>query len=407
MPSLLSARRTAAEVSLHATTPRAERPSGGPRLDLPLPTGWLPAAVAAGLATAALGWFVCAALSVLGWLAAGVGTISGPLTVGTHLWLLVNGVSARLGVLPVTLVPWGATVLVALALGRGAAYAARRVRPEETTGPGLVSVVVAASYLVPVLVTGVLAGEPWQAPAHWAAVIVVLLGSAYLGAARPLGATPTGRAPAWLRPVPRAVLAAQLTMLAGGAAVLLTALLLHLSRVADLTAAVQPGVAGGIALLLAQLVLVPNAVVWAASYALGPGFTLGLGSVVAPAGTELGVLPGLPLLGSLPGVGPGSVALLWWLAIGVLAGAVAAFLVVRTRPQARFDETALVGGVTGLLAGLVFVALAWATGGSLGAGRLVDLGPRLLPLLVMGCATLGLAGAVTGLALGLLRRHRS
>ena len=53
-----------------------------------------------------------------------------------------------------------------------------------------------------------------------------------------------------------------------------------------------------IALLLAQLALVPNALVWAASYALGAGFVMGAGSVVAPAGTELGMLPGLPLLGA-------------------------------------------------------------------------------------------------------------
>ncbi len=407
MPSLLSARRSPAEVSLHATTPRSERPSGAPRLDLPLPPGWLPSAVGAGLAGALLSWFVCAGLAVLGWVSAGVGSVSAAMGVGTHLWLLVNGISARLGTLPVTLVPWGATALVALALARGAAYAARRVRPEETTGPVPLSVVVVASYLVPVLVTGVLAGEPWQAPAHWAAVIVPLLGSSFVAAARSLGVSPLERWPAWLRLLPRAVLGAQLTLLGGGAAVLVTALLLHLNRVSDLTAAVGPGVAGGIALLLVQLALVPNALVWAGSYALGPGFALGGGSVVAPAGAQLGVLPGLPLLGALPGVGPGSVTLLWWLTVGVLAGAVAAFLVVSARPRARFDEASLVGGVAGLLAAFAFVALAWASGGNLGVARLVDLGPRLLPLLVMGCATLGLAGAVTGLALGLLRLHRS
>ena len=50
-----------------------------------------------------------------------------------------------------------------------------------------------------------------------------------------------------------------------------------------------------------------------------------------------------------------------------------------------------------MLAGLVFVGLAWAAGGDLGTVRLAGLGPRLLPLLVMAVTTLGLAGMITGL----------
>jgi hypothetical protein len=91
----------------------------------------------------------------------------------------------------------------------------------------------------------------------------------------------------------------------------------------------------------------------------------------------------------------------------VLAGAVAAWLVVRSRPRARFDETSLVGGLAGLTGGLLFVGLAWATSGNLGTVRLVGLGPLLLPLLVMAVTTLGLSGMVTGLGLGLWRRRRS
>jgi hypothetical protein len=85
---------------------------------------------------------------------------------------------------------------------------------------------------------------------------------------------------------------------------------------------------------------------------------------------------------------------------------VAAWLVVRGRPQARFDETSLVGGAAGLLGGLAFVGLGWATGGDLGTLRLSGLGPLLLPLLVMAVTTLGLSGMVTGLLLGLWQRAR-
>ena len=134
---------------------------------------------------------------------------------------------------------------------------------------------------------------------------------------------------------------------------------------------------------------------------------MGSGSVVAPAGTELGILPGIPMLGALPAAGPGGVAQLWWLAAGVLAGAIAAWIVVRARPAARFDETSLVGGLAGVLSGALFAGLAWAASGDLGTLRLADLGPRLLPLLVMGVTTMGLAGMITGLLLGIGRRLRT
>jgi hypothetical protein len=118
-------------------------------------------------------------------------------------------------------------------------------------------------------------------------------------------------------------------------------------------------------------------------------------------------VPGLPLLGALPASGASSATQLWWLASGVVAGALAAWIVVRRGPAARFDETALVGGLSGLLAGLVFVCLAWASGGDLGAVRLTALGPRLLPLLIMAPTTMGLAGVIVGFFVGLLRRrHR-
>jgi hypothetical protein len=78
---------------------------------------------------------------------------------------------------------------------------------------------------------------------------------------------------------------------------------------------------------------------------------------------------------------------------------------MRARPAARCDETSLVGGLSGLLAGLCLVALAWASGGDLGAQRLAGLGPRLLPLLVLSATTMGLAGMLVGLVLGLVRRR--
>jgi hypothetical protein len=195
-------------------------------------------------------------------------------------------------------------------------------------------------------------------------------------------------------------------LLVCGAALLATGLVRHFGTVIALHTALDPGVGGSIALLLGQLAFVPSALVWATSYALGSGFVLGAGSMVAPPGTELGMLPGVPLLGALPRPGPGDPALLGLLASGVLAGAVAAAIVVRSRPAARFDASSLIGGLAAVLAAGLFVVMGWAAGGDLGATRLTGLGPRLLPLLVMAGTTMGLAGLLTGTVLGVARHVR-
>jgi hypothetical protein len=407
MASLLSPRRSNAEVSLRTSNagpqpgPTAADPPASP------PIGWPLAAIACGLVTALASWVLCAGLAVVGWLAADPGTLTEALGVGTRLWLLANGVSAPIGGLTVTLVPWGATAVIAYMTVRSAALTARQVRPDQLAGPVTVSALLLAVYLVPVLTVAIWQGEPWRNPLHWAAVITVVGLSAAVGAGRALGRPLTDGWPGWAADLPRAVLGAQLVLLASGAALLVTGLVRHLDTVTNLHSALNPGTAGGIALLLAQLAVVPNALVWAASYALGSGFVVGGGSMVAPAGTELGMLPGLPLLGALPAAGPGDPALLWWVASGVLAGVVAAGIVVRSRPGLRFDACSLFGGLAGMLAAVVFAGLAWAAGGDLGAVRLTGLGPRLGPLLVMAGTTMGLSGLLTGLIIGLVRYFRT
>jgi hypothetical protein len=405
MASLLSPRRTEPDLELHATVARSEEARQRPD-EAPLPRyGWLVMAVGGGLTAALSGWVLLAGVAVLGWLAADRGSLVGAIGVGTQLWLLANGAGAQLGSTAVTLVPWGATLVFAVILSRAAGFAARHAPEESWRSAAGVTGATTVAYVVPVLLVSVFAGGAPHPVRGLAVSALVAVAAAGWGSCRALGCDLTAGWPAWARAVPRAVAGAQLTLLAAGAAALATGLVVHVDRVVALSESLDAGVVGGIALLLAQLAFVPNAVVWSASYALGAGFTLGQGSVVAPASTQLGLLPSVPLLGALPGSGAGEPVQLWWLAAGALAGAVAAWLVTRARPAARLDETCLVGGLSGVTAGLVFVVLAWATSGDLGAARLAGLGPRLLPLLVMAATTLGLAGMLVGLVVGLLRRH--
>ena len=133
MPSLLSPRRTTPELSLHAAPAQREPTSAeGSNLAAP-PFGWPLAAVVGGLITALASWILCAGLAVVGWLAADPGTLGQALTVGTRLWLLSNGVSAPIGSLAVTLIPWGATAVTAFMLSRFAAFGGGA---GQSAGPG-------------------------------------------------------------------------------------------------------------------------------------------------------------------------------------------------------------------------------------------------------------------------------
>ena len=93
MASLLSPRRTGSPLSLRTTEAREE--TRAPRRYAPPPFSWPLVAVAGGVATAVVGWIVCAGLAVVGWLAADPGTLADALGVGTRIWLLGNGVSVR------------------------------------------------------------------------------------------------------------------------------------------------------------------------------------------------------------------------------------------------------------------------------------------------------------------------
>jgi hypothetical protein len=411
MPSLLTSRRAAGEITLRAKPARGERPRAIRVPANAAPLGWFVIASIGGLATAAASWLICAGIGVLGWSASDSATLRDAVGLGTRLWLLANGVGVHIGTVLITLVPWGITAVIAFLIARVSVASARRVpgdRKNSTIrGPALIGVVTVAAYLVPVFLVALRLGEPRAVPARWSAVIAAFVLAAIWGSSRKFSGRRADAARKWFA-MGRAVIAAQLAMLVAGAAVLIIGLGMHLNRVAALYEALQPGVTGAVALLVLQLAFIPNALVWSACYALGSGFSLGTGSVVAPAGTQLGIVPAIPLLGALPTAGPGDMTQVWWLAAGAIAGAITCWVALADRPAIRFDQASLRGGSAGMLAGAVFAGLAWAASGDLGMLRLIDIGPRLVPLLIMAVTAMGLSGMIGGLALGLIpRRSRS
>lgn len=191
--------------------------------------------------------------------------------------------------------------------------------------------------------------------------------------------------------------------IAAAAAVLVAVMLVAgYARVIALYESLHTEVLGGIVLTLGQLALLPDVVVWAMSWLVGPGFAIGTGSAVSPVATSLGPVPAVPVLGALP---EGSSA---WGFLGLLVPIVAGFLagvVVLPRLRLAGDPTPgrLVGtglGI-GLVGGVLVAVLCWLSSGSAGPGRLADVGPH--PLVVGGIAALELGIAA---AIGLLVSSR-
>jgi hypothetical protein len=177
----------------------------------------------------------------------------------------------------------------------------------------------------------------------------------------------------------------------GLAAVAVAALVLvSFASVVSLYEALQPGVYGIIALSIAQLALLPTVVVWAFSWMVGPGFSLGVGAMVSPLGTNLQAVPALPLAGIVPSEVPTFALMIIVVPVVVAFGAGLASrarLVGDTRgglwrdiQTTRFGDQPLVQiAVAAVIAGGVAAGgggvLAAVTSGQMGPGRFVLVGP--------------------------------
>jgi hypothetical protein len=253
------------------------------------------------------------------------------------------------------------------------------------------------------------------APSLWQAVTagfgIALLAGGF-GAAR--GLAPWRKLAGRVAPLARSValgMAAALAMLVVFGAVLAAAsLAIHLNAYKSAVNALNPGFGGSALLLLACLVYLPNSVVWAIAYMLGPGFAFGIGTAVSPSGSALGPLPAFPMLAALP-VGVGAAFPAWLgffiLLMPYLAGALAGLMTVRIAPTPLLEAAPLWGLLTGVLTAVLIGFAAKLSGGPLGAGRLLQVGPAgaevgLVAVLEIGVTAALVAGAANWL---ILRTH--
>lgn len=289
------------------------------------------------------------------------------------------------------------TLLLARRAGRRIAETGRRLLGE------VVAVVVFAAASFGIAVS---AGDAVARPSILqAAVLPTLVFALGLLIAR------YGAMPAWTRwrPDTRAIVA---TALRGGTAavavVLLVAgvavavlLLANYAQIITLYENLHSGALGGAALTIAQIMFLPNLVIWAASWLVGPGFSIGTGSQVSPLGTTVGPLPSIPVLGAIP---QGDFAFAF---AGLLVPIIAGFLagaVLRPALAARIRATGtltwlLAAGIgIGVVGGALLALLAWASAGAIGPGRLQQAGPDPIWVGLLAALELGVSAVVGMLA---------
>jgi hypothetical protein len=132
-------------------------------------------------------------------------------------------------------------------------------------------------------------------------------------------------------------------------------LLVNLGTVKDLTQVLEPGILGGVLLLILNVLYLPNAAVATIGYFAGVGFGIGNGTIISPLSYQVPEIPALPILGALPtGKSP-------WALIAVLlfvaAGVALTSWTLNQRPEVLWQTFTLV------LLAIAFIS--WAASGSL------------------------------------------
>jgi hypothetical protein len=307
-------------------------------------------------------------------------TLADCVRTGAQVWLAAHGAALELPDGRLDLAPLGLSYLLLALLARAGRLAAlhRRAASVRSSARAALSVALPYSALCAgaAAVSATAALRPSVASAALGGLLTALLGAG-AGALRPerrwravwhrLGSR-TRRA------LPAAAVAVS-TLLAGGALLAGGSLLVHAGRANDLASATAPGAVGATGLLLLGLALVPNAVVWGASWLAGPGFAVGTGTAVSPFAHDLGAVPGLPLLAALPaGAVPTQVGVLA-LTVPLAAGALAGRLLHQRADGPGRTRTALDVAATAGWSGAAVAVLALLAGGSAGGARLAQLGP--------------------------------
>ncbi|MFM8854772.1 MAG: DUF6350 family protein, partial [Actinomycetota bacterium] len=172
--------------------------------------------------------------------------------------------------------------------------------------------------------------------------------------------------------------------------ILAASLVYHFEIVLNLTRVIEPGIFGGLVLLLGQLLYLPNIAVATLSYLSGAGISIGEGSLLSPFSHRIDEIPAIPLLGARPATNHLVVLLLSIFTVGI--GAVIARYGHKT--YSDFSETKRFYIATSLISLALFLAIARASSGQLLSANLPSVGPIWWALPIVITAQFALGGAL-------------
>lgn len=359
--------------------PRSSRPRDAAAESEPVAPLWA-RGVFAALWTAAAGLAVLLVIALIEWAADSNSTASagGAMRFAVVVWLAAGRASIAVPDGTIAIAPLGLTLLLGLLLARASSMLARSAEVRELGDVGVVVASIAVPYAVLcallclVARSSALRPSPGGAFVTEALIAVIATG---VGALRGAGLTRAmwERLPLEARRALTASGFATLVLIGGGALLLVGSLFSHAGAIHELLSSYRGGT-GVFAVVLLSIFLIPNAILFAASYLTGIGFAVGAGTSIGFSAAHSGAMPALPILAAAPRTpAPWPVEAIC-IALITLAGIAAAASIER-QPDRSLPERLVSLGWTVLTLALGSLVLAALAGGPAGPGALRAFGP--------------------------------
>jgi len=265
--------------------------------------------------------FPLAFITLFAWATAGstYGTTSDPMRAAVWLWLgshltpfhiTSNEITGYLSYLPI-----GAAIFPILTIRVGYSRVLESVSNKKIGRAYFI-----ISYLLVYILLSVVASNP-QVSVDWFRGVPTLLVLLLLATTN-LNAENLVKTPFYFFAI----------MLGLGGLLLSISLILNFSTAKNLTIVIQPGILGGLLLLILQLLYLPNIIFTCLSYGLGAGFSLGSATDITPFIFNLREIPAIPVLAALPnGEYP-------WLIVLTLIVAIYAWVNINLINKQKIDE---------------------------------------------------------------------
>lgn len=206
------------------------------------------------------------------------------------------------------------------------------------------------------------------------AIMIPLIAAAWEVALAPTSLELRFELPRWLSVGVRTGWRASWALAVYGGLFLLLSVIVSWSQIRGIHELLLPtSMVDSIMIVLAQLLFIPNAIVWVLSWLSGPGFYLGSDALHSPTSAPVGPIPAIPLFGATPASAPGNWVVLALVLFGVALGV---YLRLRKGSESLLDDL-YQGGIAAVVIAAVYLVTSLGSAVVLGNGRLAFLGPRM------------------------------